>query len=68
MIGESIDSAFSVRPSFIGRLKQAENAKCIETVGYECVEVEDTSSEVDCAECPGLMVLCLGLMVLSVLG
>lgn len=39
--------------SCIGRLKQAGSAKCIDTVGCECDEVEDTSSEVDGAECPG---------------
>ena len=49
-------------------LKQAGSAKCIETVGYECAEVEDTSSEVDGAEYPGFMVLCPGLMVLRFLG
>ena len=57
MIGGSIDSTFSVWASCIDRLKQAESAICIETVGYECAEVEDTSSEVDGAEYPGLMVL-----------
>jgi hypothetical protein len=67
-IGGSIDSAFSVWASCIGRLKQAGSAKCIERVGYECAEVEDPYSEVDDAECPGLMVLCPGLLVLSVLG
>jgi hypothetical protein len=63
-IGGSIDSAFSVWASCIGRLKQAGSAKCVEAIGCECAEVEDTSSEVDGTDCPGLKVLCPGMMVL----
>ena len=83
MIGGSIDSTFSVWASCIDRLKQAGNTICIETVGYECAECWGLllrltvlsilgwlccGSWVDGAVVPGLMALCPGMMVLSILG